>query len=377
MSGAWDLDKYKFLNMVERTWEKRPDMDWYVFAEADTYIIWPNLVTWLREHAPRGETYVGSVAMINNHPFAHGGSGYVVSGAMMKKMVENISGIAAKYDERATQECCGDLLLSMAVEEAGGKVKQAHPMFNGEKPSTLPYGPGHWCEPMITMHHMNPEEVSMMWQYEQTRTHKTVSSLGKRGYSFSSKVSLRLTLPCLQEAIQIKDRYQAFMAPHVVPFRDAWDNLSDDVCYISRDEEAQKRAGDHEKARQKPENEKNVVERHAHESPATCAKVCEAAGLEIDEYEYERIESNVDRGMHIQARLNERRHDESFKKNRTCFQWRYNRGACCVSRSFRLGRPRREDREEGTWTSGWFLSGVDDWVDAWAQCDKVDWKEVS
>lgn len=94
----------------------------------------------------------------------------------MKKMVENIPGIAARYDERATHECCGDLLLSMAVEEAGGKVKQAHPMFNGEKPSTLPYGPGHWCEPLLTMHHMEPEEVSMVWQYEQTRTNKTVGS---------------------------------------------------------------------------------------------------------------------------------------------------------------------------------------------------------
>ena len=174
MSGGWDLDKYKFLNMVERTWEMRPDQEWYVFAEADTYIIWSNLVYWLREKAPREELYVGSVAMINGFPFAHGGSGYVVSGSMMKKLVENIPNIGAKYDERATNECCGDLLISLAVDEAGGKVKQAHPMFNGEKPSTLPYGPGHWCEPLLTMHHMNSEEVSMLWQYEQTRTNKSV-----------------------------------------------------------------------------------------------------------------------------------------------------------------------------------------------------------
>ena len=40
-------------------------MDLYVFAEAD-------------------------------HPFAHGGSGYVVSGRMMRQKVENIPGIAAR-----------------------------------------------------------------------------------------------------------------------------------------------------------------------------------------------------------------------------------------------------------------------------------------
>lgn len=174
LSGGWELDKYKFLNMVERTWQKRPGMDWYVFAEADTYIVWSNLVKWLRERAPRGDAYVGSVAMVNDFPFAHGGSGYVVSGSLMKRMAEGIADLTAKYDERATQECCGDVVLSHAIEEAGTQVMQAHPMFNGEKPITLPYGPGHWCEPILTMHHVNSEEVSMIWQYEETRRNRTV-----------------------------------------------------------------------------------------------------------------------------------------------------------------------------------------------------------
>lgn len=173
IAGAWHLDKYKFLNMVERTWEKRPGMDWYVFAEADSYILWSNLALWLRGHRPTDELYAGSVALSNNRPFAHGGSGYVVSGATMKKM-NSIPGLAAKYDELAGQECCGDLLFSMAVGETGGQVQQAHPMFNGEKPSTLPYGPGHWCQPLLTMHHVSPEDVAMIWQFEQMRTGRRV-----------------------------------------------------------------------------------------------------------------------------------------------------------------------------------------------------------
>jgi hypothetical protein len=177
IGGGWDLDKYKFLNMIERTWEQRPNMDWYVFAEADTYVVWSNLVHWLRQRAPSGDLYVGSVAMLNDFPFAHGGSGYVISGSQMKKMAENIPDVAAKYDEKAGGECCGDLLISKAVDETGGKVKQAHPMFNGEKPNTMPYGPNQWCEPILTMHHMNPEEVSAVWQYEQTRTDKDVRSI--------------------------------------------------------------------------------------------------------------------------------------------------------------------------------------------------------
>lgn len=173
MAGAWELDKYKFLNMLVQTWEKRPYMTWYVFAEADTYVVWPNLVQWLRTRAdPIEHPYVGSVAFVGDTPFAHGGSGYVISGEMVKKMVETIPDLAAKYDGVATEKCCGDLLMSMAVREAGSRVAHAHPMFNGEKPNTLPYGPGHWCEPIFTMHHMDSEEVSAVWQYEQTRTNK-------------------------------------------------------------------------------------------------------------------------------------------------------------------------------------------------------------
>jgi hypothetical protein len=36
--------------------------------------------------------------------------------------------------------------------------------------------------------------------------------------------------------------YQAFVAPHMMPLRRRWDNLSDDVCYIAPDDETSKQA---------------------------------------------------------------------------------------------------------------------------------------
>lgn len=170
VGGAWVLDKYKFLWMAVKTWEMRPNMDWYVFAEADSYIVWSNLAYWLREKQEgKGKRYYGSKAMLKGHPFAHGGSGYVVSGALLKEIVENIPDVGHKYDQMATTVCCGDYLFAKAAHEVGTNLSNVWPMFNGEKPSTLPYGPGHWCEPLLTMHHMNAEEISMVWQFEQTR----------------------------------------------------------------------------------------------------------------------------------------------------------------------------------------------------------------
>jgi hypothetical protein len=169
-TAAWELDKYKFINMLVRAWEMRPGMVWYVFAEADTYIFWPNLVAWLNNHADPDEMlYAGSVTLIDDFPFAHGGSGYVISGTLLRAVVEEAPDLADRYNVKASETCCGDLLVGKALQEAGVTVRHGYPMFFGEKPWTLPFGNGFWCEPTFTMHHVDSEEVSLLWQLEQTR----------------------------------------------------------------------------------------------------------------------------------------------------------------------------------------------------------------
>lgn len=170
---AWNLDKYKFLPMMEQTWRMRPGRDWYIFAEADTYVFWANVIHWLKKESrlnPREKLYLGSRSFIGGTPFAHGGSGYIISGTLLKHLIEYHPGVVKQYNVKGANECCGDLMLAQALDEYESvKIRQAWPMINGEKPSTLPYGPGHWCEPILTMHHMNAEEISSVWQFEQTR----------------------------------------------------------------------------------------------------------------------------------------------------------------------------------------------------------------
>ncbi|KAL4725171.1 hypothetical protein ACLX1H_007317 [Fusarium chlamydosporum] len=345
---GWNLDKYKFLHMVEKAWEMRPNQEWYVFAEADTYIFWPNLVWYLRNRVNGTETpYVGSVAMLKGKPFAHGGSGYVIHGDTMKKMVA-IPDLAHKYDMMATHECCGDYLMSLAVMETGKKVKQAHPLFNGEKPVTLPFGNNHWCEPLLTMHHMNPEEVSDAWHFEKTRQ--------KKG------------------PVQIREMYHEFWAPNLEAEHDEWDNLSDDVCYIGFGPEAQGKASDHQKNRQRKEADKNAVEQQAHRSKEHCAKVCESEGLDISENDYYSLKDDNQRNKLIKDRYNQKRGDKNWRGSRRCFQWRYHNNVCCVAKSFKRGKPRKEAKPAEKWTSGWFVQGINDWIDAKGDCTP-NWKD--
>lgn len=119
--AGWNLDKYKNSHIAEKAYAMRPGKDWYVFVDADTYVLWPNLVEWLRKvQDPTEKRYLGSIAMINNFPFGHGGSGYVLSGAAMTAFAGNNPGIATKYDMRVKEQCCGDYVFAMALKENAG-----------------------------------------------------------------------------------------------------------------------------------------------------------------------------------------------------------------------------------------------------------------
>ena len=167
--------------------------------------------------------------------------------------------------------------------------------------------------------------------------------------------------------------YQAFFAPHLRDHRLDWDNFADDQCFISPDAAAQEAAGGHEKGRQKDELQKSLVEKRAHLSAAACAKVCEAAGLDIPDEELEQFKDEAERDKHIREKYKEKVTDLEWAKGRRCFQWRYNKNVCCTASSFKLGKPKVESNKEDRWMSGWFVDGINDWIKAKGDC-KPEWK---
>lgn len=173
---GWTLDKYKFLHMLIDTYHMRPDKKWYVFVETDTYVVWSNLLQWIDTRLDATKAlYLGSPAALGSQIFAHGGSGYILSGVAMHDFIGRNPEMAEEFDATVKDSCCGDAHLAKFLEEKGNiKVTGVWPMINGEKPNTLPFGPQHWCHPVMTMHHMVPEEVSEFWQYEQQRPNITV-----------------------------------------------------------------------------------------------------------------------------------------------------------------------------------------------------------
>ncbi|SLM33672.1 hypothetical protein LPUS_02207 [Lasallia pustulata] len=203
---GWTLDKYKFLHMLIDTYHMREDKKWYVFLETDTYLVWSNFLQWVDKLDASKSLYIGSPAALGSQIFAHGGSGFMLSGAAMHDFIGRNPEMKMldEFDATVKDSCCGDAHLAKFLEEKSGiKTTGAWPMINGEKPITLPFGPTHWCSPVMTMHHLTPEEVSTFWQYEQQR-------------------------PKIDELLLFEEIFEFFVEPNLKPEREDWDNLSKD-----------------------------------------------------------------------------------------------------------------------------------------------------
>lgn len=172
--AAWTLDKYKNLHIVERSWKMLPEMDWYLYIDADSYVIMSTLIAWLEKLDPAKKSFMGSLNYIVGKSFAHGGSGILLSRAAMHSFVVTHNGTAARWDPDLHDNCCGDWVLAQAVKEYGMEVMQAHPTINGDEPPAIPFSSGRWCQPFATMHHISPDEALKLADFEDRRQDKLV-----------------------------------------------------------------------------------------------------------------------------------------------------------------------------------------------------------
>lgn len=175
---GWRLDKYKFLPMMELTWRQRPHASWYVFIELDTYVNWDNMYRFLAHFDHKTPYYFGSpVWPPKKTVFAHGGSGFVLSSGALNKLMARGRMFAENhhfpgthlFGKDVTKQCCGDEVLANVLKESGVSLKGYWPMFNGEKPITARFGWEQWCEAILTLHHLQPEDFAGLERWESSR----------------------------------------------------------------------------------------------------------------------------------------------------------------------------------------------------------------
>lgn len=194
---GWRLDRYKFLAEVEEAVNAKPNAEWYVFFEADTYIVWDNMFRLLANYDYQLPWYFGSpspgrtVSDLEHEGeekklwFGYGGTGFVLSGVAAHRLVDrkrNAVGIQAprvteEYKGDVQNDCCGDSVLGWALRDrAGVDLSGLWPMFNPHGLHDIPFGKPYWCVPVISLHKSHPEDFKKLWEWENKRDRTQVSS---------------------------------------------------------------------------------------------------------------------------------------------------------------------------------------------------------
>ncbi|KFY50841.1 hypothetical protein V495_00065 [Pseudogymnoascus sp. VKM F-4514 (FW-929)] len=215
--AAWRLDKYKNLYTAQKAWDLAPDRDCHPRSDqaalsrqpggpasvciGDVLDVGGGVAEGTLD--PTKPLYLGSQVDVGRPPFAHGGSGYLLSKPAMKLLVgDDRKALAKEFDKNATTACCGDQEIGRTLFKKGLKVQNVRPVINGRNPNTFNFGPELWCTPVVTMHHMVSEEVQNMWDFENQRN--------------STK-----------EPLLVEELYYTMIASLMTnPRRDDWDNHS-------------------------------------------------------------------------------------------------------------------------------------------------------
>ena len=134
---GWKLDKWKFLPMLNKTLHERPHMKWYVFTEADGFLLGSMLQQYLATLDSTKPVYTGRPMQIGDDLFAHGGSGFVVSQPALRRVVDHYAAHKTAIESFTNSHWAGDCVLGKTFTDAGIPLIHAWPAFQGDHPGLV------------------------------------------------------------------------------------------------------------------------------------------------------------------------------------------------------------------------------------------------
>ncbi|KAJ5124156.1 uncharacterized protein N7515_007981 [Penicillium bovifimosum] len=171
---GWKLDKWKFLPMAQEALRYKPDAKWFVFIEADTYVSWPTVLTWLARFDHTKPHYLGTETQIADVIFAHGGSGFMLSNPALQRASDEYSAREVELNIFTDQHWAGDCVLGKVLSDAGVNLHFTWPILQNSNVGeldefTTDFYRHPWCFIAVAMHHLSPSDIANLWKFEQKR----------------------------------------------------------------------------------------------------------------------------------------------------------------------------------------------------------------
>lgn len=203
---AWNLDKWKFIPMMEKALQDRPSAKWFYFIETDTAVVWDNLFAYIAKFDPEKSWYIGGPSWLGDVEFAHGGTGFVLSNQAVRLMAEKWKKEQTEIEKVITEHYAGDMILAKVLKTMDIGLEKSWPIFQGETPDTLDYSSHHWCYPVASYHHVNNKWIQAISDFQEEWA---LSAHGK-------------------EPLRHRDAFEKFVQPNLQPERQRWDNICND-----------------------------------------------------------------------------------------------------------------------------------------------------
>jgi hypothetical protein len=235
---GWTLDKYKFLPMMRKTLELHPEMKWYVFVEADTYIFWTSLLAYAAALDPDAPHYIGGQNSVGDIEFAHGGTGFLVSRPALEMVVAEYVAHKSDWEVLTRDHWCGDCVLGKAFKDAGVPLTAAWPIWQGDKVGNMNYDRvddgvrRQWCPPTVSYHHLSIPAIRDLWEFEQKWIFdaENVSTLFRLCNHATTTSPTELTQTPQTSSnlfLRHRDVFAEYILPRTTSNRSDWDNHSD------------------------------------------------------------------------------------------------------------------------------------------------------
>lgn len=170
---GWKLDKWKFLPLAEKALRARPEADWYVIFEGDSYIHWSGLLDWLSRFEPSEPYYLGIQMIVDGIIFAYGGAGTVISRPALEMLVAHRSKNLKSLDKYTAESWAGDCVLGKALLDAGVGLFFSWPNLYTEQPKKMDFNmtlvdEPLWCYHAASYHHLTPTDVLELSEFMKT-----------------------------------------------------------------------------------------------------------------------------------------------------------------------------------------------------------------
>lgn len=195
---GWKLDKWKFLPMAQEALRYKPDAKWFIFVEADTYISWPTVLTWLARFDHTKPQYLGTETQIADVIFAHGGSGFMLSNPALQRASDEYTTREVELNNFTDEHWAGDCVLGRVLGHIGVNLHFTWPILQnsniGELDEfTTDFYRKPWCFIAVGLHHLSPSDIENLWEFEQKRWRDKNKRILLHGDLFREFISPEIT----------------------------------------------------------------------------------------------------------------------------------------------------------------------------------------